>query len=119
MAKILIIDDSETERKLIGQVVTQMGHMPIGVEDHQNALAHVKSYSPDLILLDIVMPTVDGFTVCRQIRKDPETTNIPIVIVSTKSGQSDMKWATKQGANDYLTKPFTPPQLTEVIQRNL
>jgi twitching motility two-component system response regulator PilH len=70
-----------------------------------------------LILLDIVMPGQDGFATCRQLKRDPSTKHIPVIIVSSKNGESDRFWGQKQGASDYLTKPFTPNDLLALVRK--
>jgi twitching motility two-component system response regulator PilH len=72
-----------------------------------------------LILLDVVLPRLDGFQVCRRIKNDPETAHIPVVLVSSKSQESDEYWGLKQGADAYVRKPFTPDHLASIITKHL
>ena len=116
MSTILIIDDTETDRQLAGKVVAGLGHNPVYAADGAQALTKAKELIPDMILLDIVMPGKDGFATCRQLKKDPATAGIPVVLVSSKSGDTDKFWAKKQGADDYVTKPYTPDTLQAVIK---
>lgn len=116
MATILIADDTATETALMSGVVKQLGHHVITAVDGETCIAAAKANRPALILLDVVMPKMDGFNACRKLKKDPETANIPIVIISTKNQDSDKFWAERQGANLYITKPFSPSQLTEAVQ---
>ena len=108
MATVLIVDDTASEAVLMASVVKQMGHRVVIASNGEECLAAARSNSPSLILLDVVMPKMDGFNACRKLKKDPETANIPVVIVSTKNQESDKFWAERQGANHYLTKPFPP-----------
>jgi twitching motility two-component system response regulator PilH len=117
MANILIADDSATETALISRVVTDLGHRSFTASNGQECLEKADQSRPDLILLDVVMPTLDGFSTCRRLRKNPETATIPVVMVTSKNGDSDRFWAERQGANAYVTKPFDATYLGETIQR--
>lgn len=119
MKTILIADDNPTETALMTRVVTEMGHTYLTVDDGDRCLEIAKSKKPDLILLDIVMPRVDGFTTCRKLKSDPDTKGIPVVMVTSKDQETDKFWAQKKGANGYVTKPFTPQTLQDAISKNL
>lgn len=116
MATILITDDTASEAALMASVVKDLGHHVITAADGESCIAAAKANRPSLILLDVVMPKMDGFNTCRRLKKDPETAGIPIVIVSTKNQDSDRFWAERQGASHYITKPFTPAQLGEAVR---
>lgn len=116
MATILIADDTASELALMSVVVKDLGHHVITAVDGATCITAAKANRPALILLDVVMPNSDGFKTCRQLKKDPDTAGIPIVIVSTKNQDSDKFWAERQGANHYITKPFTPTQLSEAVR---
>jgi twitching motility two-component system response regulator PilH len=117
MAKILIVDDVKTDREILGKVVVQIGHSPLYAEDGEQAVSAAREAQPDLILLDIVMPGMDGFKVCRTLKSDPKTARIPIVLVTTKGGDSDRFWGKKQGAEDHVAKPYTSESMQTVIRR--
>lgn len=119
MATILIVDDLASEAQLMAGVVTSLGHQPIIVNDGAQALSTAKTAAPSLILLDVVMQGLNGFETCRKIKRDPATTNIPIIMVTTKDQETDKFWATKQGANGYVVKPFSPDDLAAAIRANL
>ena len=119
MPKILIVDDVATEQQYLSEVVTRLGHTYAIANDGQEALALARSEQPNLILLDVVLPKLDGFQVCRKIKNDPQTAHIPVILVSSKSQESDEYWGLKQGADGYVRKPFTPDDLTSVITRHL
>jgi CheY-like chemotaxis protein len=119
MPVILIADDSPSETALITKVVQDLGHSAFSVTDGEQALDQVAKIKPDLILLDVVMPKVDGFNTCRKLKKNPDTANIPVVMVTSKSGESDQFWAERQGANGFVTKPFTPDGLARTIRQFL
>jgi len=117
MQNILIVDDVQTDRELVGKVVAATGHNPIYVSDGADALAKAKEVQPALIFLDVVMPRQDGFKTCRSLKQDPTTAKIPVVLVTSKSTESDKFWGKKQGADDHVGKPFSPDSLTSIIRR--
>jgi twitching motility two-component system response regulator PilH len=116
MTTVLVVDDVKTDRELIGKVVTDAGHLVLYATDGEEALAQARACHPGLILLDVIMPRMDGFGACRRLKADAETSAIPVVMVTHKSAPSDRFWGKKQGADHYLTKPFTPSQLQEVLR---
>ncbi len=113
MGKVMVVDDALSELKMIEGILRSAGHQVIAFEDGE-ALADER---PDLLLLDIVMPKRNGYDVLRGIRKDPRTKDTPVVFVSSKNQESDRVWGKKQGAVDYLPKPFTPDQLLGVVRQ--
>lgn len=117
MSKILIVDDVQTDREILGKVVTGMGHSPIYAGSGEQGLLAAREVQPSLILLDVVMPVMDGFKVCRTLKGDPATAKIPIVLVTTKGGESDRFWGKKQGADDHVVKPYTAETMQAVIRR--
>lgn len=119
MATILIVDDTPSELALMKSVADKLGHVTIPAHNGKLAVQLAQQHQPNLVLLDIVMPDQDGFVTCRQIKKGPETGHIPVLLVSSKSTDSDKFWGLKQGAADYITKPFDPGQLAEIITRHL
>jgi CheY-like chemotaxis protein len=114
---ILIVDDQKTDREIIGKVVSMAGHTPVFASDGNEAMSSLKSQKLSMIFMDVVMPGKDGFATCRAIKNDPAFKDIPIVMVTSKDTDSDKYWATKQGANDHLAKPFTPAAIISLIQR--
>jgi twitching motility two-component system response regulator PilH len=117
MATILIVDDQRTDRELAGRVAISAGHVVVYVEDGAQAVDEAMKHKPALILLDVVMPGVNGFNACRALKQNPATATIPVVLVTTKSAESDKFWGKKQGADDHVVKPFTPDALRAVIDR--
>jgi twitching motility two-component system response regulator PilH len=117
MATILIADDTPTEAALMANVAQQLGHTVETVGDGESCLVAAKRNKPALILLDVVMPKMDGFNTCRKLKKDPDTGSIPVIMVTSKNQESDRYWAQRQGANDYVTKPFTPDGLAAAIRK--
>jgi CheY-like chemotaxis protein len=117
MQTILVVDDVQTDRELVGRVVLHAGHQPIYAENGRQALQMAKSKQPALILLDVVMPEQDGFKTTRDLKKDPDTSRIPVVLVTTKGTESDQFWGKRQGADDYVVKPFQADDLLRLIRR--
>ena len=117
MDTILIVDDQQTDRELVGKVVAGAGHQPVYAADGAEALQKAKELKPSLIFLDVVMPRQDGFKTCRSLKQDPETSRIPVVLVTSKATESDKFWGKKQGADDHVGKPFTADTLVGIIRR--
>ncbi len=111
MSKILIIDDLATDILAMKNIVGGLGHTTVVANDGEAGYAAAKSENPDLILLDVVMPKMDGFQTCRKIKKDPETAGIPIILVTTKNQETDRTWGLRQGATEFVAKPFTSAEL--------
>jgi CheY-like chemotaxis protein len=116
MYTILIVDDVQTDRELIGMVMTRAGHRVAYAADGNEAITKAKELHPSLIFLDVVMPVQDGYKTCRMLKKDPDTTSIPVVMITSKNGDSDRFWSQKQGAADHVGKPFTPEILLDCIR---
>ena len=115
MARILIVDDSPSQLVGLKRIVEKMGHQVITAEDGSAGVEVAKREVPDLILMDVVMPNLNGFQATRTIAKDAKTGHIPIILVTTKDQETDKVWGMRQGAKAYITKPFTEGQLVEVI----
>jgi twitching motility two-component system response regulator PilH len=115
MAQILIVDDSPTEIHVLSTILTKLGHSVSTAENGEAGIAKAKADKPDLILMDVVMPGMNGFQATRQLTKDSETANIPIIIVTTKDQETDRVWGLRQGAKDYLTKPVEEAMLVEKV----
>jgi twitching motility two-component system response regulator PilH len=109
--KVLIVDDSSTELKKLEQIVTEAGFIVITAISGKDALEKTKTYRPDAVLLDIIMPDMNGFQVCRAIKSDGETSSIPVVLVSSKGEKTDRVWGLEQGAQAYITKPYSPEEI--------
>ncbi len=119
MSKILIIDDLATEVQIMKSAIAGLGHHVITAGDGETGMNLAKSEKPNLILLDVVLPKADGFNVCRRLKKDPETAGIPIIMISTKSQESDQFWGMKQGADAYLFKPAKSEDIANAVTRAL
>jgi twitching motility two-component system response regulator PilH len=116
MATILIADDTPSEAALMASVVEKLGHEARTVPDGEALLSTARTLKPALILLDVVMPRLDGFNTCRKLKRDPELAATPVIMVTSKNQASDKFWAEKQGANRFVTKPFTPDTLADAIK---
>lgn len=106
MPKILIVDDDITITELMKALVSMEGHQPTTVNDSLKAVEIAKSVDPDLITLDLMMPGLTGFELCKLLHDDPRFANTPIVIVSAKDDPESKEQALQAGAKDYITKPF-------------
>ncbi|MBW8076954.1 MAG: response regulator [Gallionella sp.] len=109
--RILLVDDSPTERHIIGEILTKAGFQVSMAEDGEKGVALAKSEKPDLIVMDVVMPGLNGFQATRAITKDPETQHIPVILCTTKDQETDKVWGLRQGAKDYVVKPVNGPDL--------
>ena len=116
---ILIVEDSPTDRKIAESVCLDQGYRTVVVTEGDKVLAIATEQKPDLILLDVILPNKNGFQVCRQLKNNEATKDVKIVIVSSKDQASDKFWGLKQGADDYLTKPYKEQDLITVIEKNI
>ena len=117
MARILIVDDSQSQLLGLKRIVEKLGHEVISAEDGAAGVEVAKREIPDLILMDVVMPNLNGFQATRTISREPTTKHIPIVLVTTKDQDTDRVWGMRQGARAYLTKPFSEAELADTITR--
>lgn len=115
--KILIVEDEESLLKLESILLTSKGYEVEGVADGLAAMEAIKKSQPDLVLLDIMLPEIDGFEVCRRIKEDPETRDIPVIMLTAKKSREDMARGEEVGADWYITKPFKSAMVIETIQR--
>ncbi len=113
--KLLIVDDSPTELKLIVNVFNGPEYEVITASDGEAGVEKAVSEKPDLIILDVVMPKMNGFQACRKIKSTPELQDIPVILLTSKNQKSDEFWGKKQGANVYLTKPFNTDEVMEAV----
>lgn len=119
MARILIVDDSPTETYKLREILEKHGHQVLEASNGADGVATTRSEQPDLVLMDVVMPGLNGFQATRQLTKGADTRHIPIVIVTTKDQETDRVWGKRQGARDYLTKPVDEAVLLETVERQL
>jgi DNA-binding response OmpR family regulator len=114
---ILVVEDSPMEMKLMLGLLANTGYQVLSATDGEQALAAAQEHHPDLILLDVVLPKKNGYQVCRQLKGSPETAGSKIVMVSSKSQETDRFWGMKQGADDYVTKPIDAAVMLAAIER--
>ena len=119
MTRILIVDDSPTETFRFKEILTKHGYDVLEASNGADGVTLAKAEQPDLVLMDVVMPGVNGFQATRQTTRDEDTKHIPVVIVSTKDQATDRVWGKRQGAIDYLIKPIEEKQLIDVIKQFL
>lgn len=114
MARILIIDDSPTDTRVFSTVLEKNGHEVLSAGNAEDGIELCKRELPDLVIMDVILPGMNGFQATRSLSKDSATSAIPIIIVSTKNMETDRVWGLRQGAKDYLVKP---PSERELINR--
>ena len=119
MPLILIVDDSPTELHVMQKALEKHGYRTAAAADGAEGVRLAREMSPDLIFMDIVMPGVNGFQATRMLNNDPETSLIPIIMVTTKGQETDRVWGLRQGAVDYLVKPVSAQALVEKAQAAL
>lgn len=117
MTKILIVDDSPAEVVLMQSVLDRAGYTSVAIHDPTRLEQTITSERPGLILMDVVMPQRNGFQACREIKGNAEFADIPVVMVSSKKTESDKFWAQQQGADGYVTKPFSVEDLLGTVAR--
>lgn len=115
MKKVLIVDDSQAEVHLMQSMLQKGGFQTVGVFDSTKTEEAIEEERPNVILLDVVMPQRNGFQVCRDLKNHQSYSNIPVILVTSKSAPSDRYWGEQQGANGFVAKPFTPEELLGAI----
>lgn len=116
MAKILVVDDSPTQLQGISKILQKHGHEVLTANSGERAVDRAEVDRPDLILMDVVMPGLNGFQATRQISKNTTTQHIPIIMLTSKDQDTDRLWAQRQGAADYIVKPATESDLIGKIK---
>lgn len=117
MARILIVDDSPSQLLGIQRIVEKLGHEILTATDGAAGVEAAKAELPDLVLMDVVMPNLNGFQATRTLSRDASTKHIPVILVTTKDQDTDRMWGMRQGAKAYITKPFSEEELSEVLER--
>ncbi|MBK7898042.1 MAG: response regulator [Azonexus sp.] len=113
--RILVVDDSPTERFFIVDLLTKNGYQVSIAENGEEGIAKAKAEKPDLILMDVVMPGLNGYQATRTLTRDDETKGIPVIVCTTKGQETDKIWGLRQGALDYLVKPLNADELLKKI----
>lgn len=119
MSTVLIVEDSLAQREMITDLLKASGLIVTHASDGVEALEAIQSACPDLVVLDIVMPRMNGYEVCRRLKSDPKTQNVPVVMCSSKGEEFDRYWGMKQGADAYIAKPFQPTELVGTVKQLL
>ncbi|MCS7203445.1 MAG: response regulator [Thermodesulfovibrio sp.] len=120
MPKVLVAEDSMTDAKYIESILTDKDFEVVLARDGEEAENFIKSEEKfDLVILDVIMPKKNGFQICREIKRNEKTKNIPVILVTSKKEESDIYWGKMQGADEYITKPFEPIDLLAAIKRCL
>ena len=113
--KVLIVDDSLVDRQNLERIVLDAGHLAVLAESGEQAIQRAQKDKPDVILMDVNMPGMDGFATTRALKADDATKNIPVVFVTSKNQKADMAWGQILGAKGYVAKPYTREQILEQI----
>jgi twitching motility two-component system response regulator PilH len=116
---ILVVEDSPTELRGIASLLEHEGYHVVTATDGEEAIRKAASTHPHVVLLDVVLPKGNGFQVCRQLKTAPETKGLKVIIVTSKTQESDRFWGLKQGADDYVMKPFDPQKLLSAVAKQL
>ena len=115
--KVLVVDDSQAEIRLLQSMLQQGGFQAVAISDPTKTEEAIEAERPNVILLDVVMPQRNGFQVCRDLKSQALYSNIPVILVTSKSAPSDRYWGEQQGANAFVAKPFTPDELLSAVKR--
>ena len=113
--KILAVDDSDTELTVLTGLLRRHGYTVVTASDATEALASLERDTPDVVLLDVVMPGISGYQLCRTLRRDPRFAALPIIMVTGRDQQSDREWGMRQGASEYLMKPVSDDDLIAAV----
>jgi twitching motility two-component system response regulator PilH len=116
MATVLIVDDSPTEIHAYQQMLENNGYTVESATDGETSVKKAEETNPDVILMDVVMPGMNGFQATRQLNKNPDTAHIPVIIITTKDQETDKVWGLRQGARDYIVKPVKEADLVNHVQ---
>ncbi len=119
MPKILVAEDSLTDAKYIESILNEKDYELVFAKDGEEAENLIKNEDFDLVILDVVMPKKNGFQICRDIKKNEKTKDIPVILVTSKKEEADKYWGKMQGADEYVTKPFEPIDLLVAIKKCL
>lgn len=109
--RILLVEDEKDIADLIRFNLDQAGFEPMVLSEGRHALSYVRQFKPDVVLLDLMLPDVEGFDICRRIKQDPKLSHIPIIMVTAKGSETDRIVGLELGADDYIVKPFSPREL--------
>ncbi len=114
--RVLVVDDDPDIRQLVAMKLTKSGHTVTTAADGASALASVRAQTPDIIVLDVAMPGLSGLDVCRELRQDPVSADVPVLLLTAKVQDGDLAEGFAAGADDYVTKPFSPRELVTRVE---
>ena len=119
MLHVLVVDDSPTVQHFVSRLLQRCGFRTTSAMTAEDGVSVTREHNPDLVLMDVVFPGMSGFQATRRITRDPTTARIPVILMSVRGSDSDRAWGLRQGARDYLVKPFEPGDLISMVRRNL
>jgi twitching motility two-component system response regulator PilH len=119
VATIIIIDDSPTDVRVFTTLLERAGHQVVAVSTAEEGIERVRADMPDLVIMDVIMPGMNGFQATRTLTRDPKTQSVPIVMITTKSMETDRVWGLRQGARAFITKPVNEKELLACINELL
>ena len=117
MSKVMVVDDAQADVVMMESILRTAGHHVISYNDGDRLEENLVTELPDVLLLDVVMPKRNGYELLRRVKKDERTRHTPVVLVTCRNGDSDRLWGKRQGADDYVTKPFTSAELLSAVTR--
>jgi twitching motility two-component system response regulator PilH len=117
LKKVLVVDDSMAAVRMIQGILEKGGYLAVGLSDPLKLEETILAERPAVILLDVVMPTRNGFQICRELKGNTSYSTIPVILVSSRTSTSDKFWGQQQGADAYVSKPFTPEELLDVVRK--
>jgi CheY-like chemotaxis protein len=115
--RVMVVDDAPSELRVMADILKSAGHEVLAYDGGNGLEERVAAERPDVLLLDIVMPDRNGYELLRALKKDDRTKSTPVVVVTSRNRDSDRLWSQRQGADEYVTKPFTPEQLLMAVER--
>lgn len=116
MKTVLVVDDAPSELELMCGYLREAGYLVVSTDNAKDALQKAETQKPDIVVTDVVMPDMSGFELCRSLKKNETTQQLPVVICTSKNQDLDKLWGRKQGADAYITKPFTREELVKAVQ---
>ncbi len=116
MSVVLVVDDSATAREMLVAELQRAGFRVMAAADGAEAMEHIKVTPPALVITDLIMPRVNGYELCRNIKSNPLTKHVPVIMCSTKAEEFDRYWGMKQGADAYITKPYQPKDMINAVK---
>jgi len=117
MSTILVVEDGLTDMEIISRYLQQAGYLVIGATSSDEVLSKIDSSKPDVICLDVILPGKSGYEICRELKNNPDTSNIPIIFCSTKNSEVDKMWGNMLGAQAYISKPIDKAELVHTLER--